>query len=78
MPELGGACKERAGQHQGLLRCSTAAGTVVDKEISHPLENAFYLTSHSGLKGTSRPTHYHVIIDTANLGPDVLQSFTYK
>ena len=30
------------------------AGTVVDKDITHPLENAFYLTSHAGLKGTSR------------------------
>ena len=53
-------------------------GTVVDTGITHPTENAFYVTSHAGLKGTSRPTHYHVITDTANLGPDVLQAFTYK
>lgn len=54
------------------------AGTVVDKGIVHPTERSFFLASHAGIQGTSRPTHYHVLYDSANLSPDVLQSFTYK
>ncbi|RGB37298.1 Piwi domain-containing protein [Rhizophagus diaphanus] len=38
-------------------------GTVVDMNITHPLEFDFYLLSHAGLHGTSRPTHYHVLYD---------------
>ncbi|KAG6811309.1 hypothetical protein H0H92_008021, partial [Tricholoma furcatifolium] len=33
-------------------------GTVVDRDISHPTEFDFYLQSHGGLLGTSRPAHY--------------------
>ncbi|KAF9032944.1 argonaute-like protein [Panaeolus papilionaceus] len=39
------------------------AGTVTDREISHPLEFDFILQSHAGIKGTSRPCHYNVIYD---------------
>lgn len=54
------------------------AGTVVDRDITHPTENAFFLMSHAGLKGTSRPTHYHVLYDANNFGPDILQGFSYN
>ncbi|KAG6909902.1 hypothetical protein DXG01_014716 [Tephrocybe rancida] len=39
------------------------AGTVVDTEIVHPTEFDFFLQSHSGLLGTSRPAHYSVLYD---------------
>ncbi|KAK9811199.1 hypothetical protein WJX73_009529 [Symbiochloris irregularis] len=54
------------------------AGTVVDRQITHPSENSFYLMSHAGLLGTSRPTHYHVLYDNAKMGADDLQTFTYN
>lgn len=50
----------------------------MDRDITHPTENAFFLMSHAGLKGTSRPTHYHVLYDANNFGPDILQGFSYK
>ncbi|KAJ7127554.1 argonaute-like protein [Mycena crocata] len=36
------------------------AGTVVDRDIGHPTEFDFYLQSHAGILGTSRPAHYSV------------------
>ncbi|GLJ13169.1 hypothetical protein SUGI_0206690 [Cryptomeria japonica] len=49
-------------------------GTVVDTLITHPREFDFYLCSHSGIKGTSRPTHYHVLWDENNFLSDELQT----
>ncbi|XP_055997382.1 protein argonaute-2-like isoform X6 [Ostrea edulis] len=37
------------------------AGTTVDVGITHPTEFDFYLCSHAGIQGTSRPSHYHVL-----------------
>lgn len=53
-------------------------GTVVDTDIVHPFEFDFYLQSHAGLQGTSRPTHYHVLYDDNNFTPDSLQDLTYR
>ena len=39
------------------------AGTVVDQVVSHPTEFDWYLQSHGGLLGTSRPAHYNVLYD---------------
>ncbi len=47
---------ERDGDRSG----NCPAGTVVDREIAHPTEFDFYLQSHGGLLGTSRPAHYSV------------------
>eukprot|EP00268_Persea_americana_P054738 TRINITY_DN629_c0_g1_i7.p1 TRINITY_DN629_c0_g1~~TRINITY_DN629_c0_g1_i7.p1 ORF type:complete len:1085 (-),score=182.17 TRINITY_DN629_c0_g1_i7:1254-4508(-) len=51
-------------------------GTVVDTKICHPTEFDFYLCSHAGIKGTSRPAHYHVLWDENKFTADGLQSLT--
>uniref|UniRef100_A0A0D6QYC9 Uncharacterized protein n=1 Tax=Araucaria cunninghamii TaxID=56994 RepID=A0A0D6QYC9_ARACU len=51
-------------------------GTVVDSKICHPTEFDFYLCSHAGIQGTSRPAHYHVLWDDNKFTADQLQSLT--
>eukprot|EP00092_Neocalanus_flemingeri_P034497 GFUD01037510.1.p1 GENE.GFUD01037510.1~~GFUD01037510.1.p1 ORF type:complete len:930 (+),score=334.94 GFUD01037510.1:83-2872(+) len=53
------------------------AGTVVDQGINHPTEGDFYLLSHEGIQGTSRPCHYHVLWDDSNLTADQLEVLAY-
>ena len=48
---------------QGNRVDNAQPGTVVDKEITTAAQFDFYMCSHFGLKGTSRPTHYHVLCD---------------
>ncbi|KAG0342673.1 Eukaryotic translation initiation factor 2C [Podila horticola] len=54
------------------------AGTVVDTTIVHPIEFNFYIQSHAGLIGTSRPTLYHVLQDDNRFSADELQTLTYN
>ncbi|XVE59479.1 hypothetical protein DITRI_Ditri05aG0049200 [Diplodiscus trichospermus] len=51
-------------------------GTVVDTGICHLTEFDFYLNSHAGIQGTSKPTRYHVLYDENNVTADVLQVLT--
>ena len=53
------------------------AGTVVDTSICHPHEHDFFLVSHAGLQGTSRPAHYHVLLDENGYGADALQRMAF-
>ncbi|KAK8547032.1 hypothetical protein V6N13_099777 [Hibiscus sabdariffa] len=53
-------------------------GTVVDTVITHPREFDFYLCSHWGVKGTSRPTHYHTLWDENQFTSDELQKLVYN
>ncbi|KAK2165838.1 hypothetical protein LSH36_45g16093 [Paralvinella palmiformis] len=54
------------------------AGTTVDVGITHPTEFDFYLCSHAGIQGTSRPSHYHVLWDDNLFNADELQMLTYQ
>ncbi|KZW04251.1 eukaryotic translation initiation factor 2C [Exidia glandulosa HHB12029] len=53
------------------------SGTVIDTDIVHPTEFDFYLQSHGGLLGTSRPAHYNVLYDENNFTPDALQQLSF-
>lgn len=53
-------------------------GTMVDCGITHPTEFDFYLCSHFGVQGTSRPSHYHVLWDDNNFQADEIQALTYQ
>ncbi|KAF9981230.1 hypothetical protein BGZ65_004181 [Modicella reniformis] len=46
--------------------------------LTKEIESVRFLQSHSGLQGTSRPAHYHVLHDENNFTADKLQDFTYK
>nr|AGC95229.1 argonaute-3 [Penaeus monodon] len=52
-------------------------GTTVDQIITHPSEIDFYLCSHQGILGTSKPTHYRVLWDDNDMTMDELQSMSY-
>ncbi|KAK6258817.1 hypothetical protein SCA6_013291, partial [Theobroma cacao] len=52
------------------------AGTVADTMICHPTEFDFYLNSHAGIQGTSKPTHYRVLYDENKCTADSLQVLT--
>ncbi|CAM0905571.1 unnamed protein product [Alopecurus aequalis] len=67
-PEVPGRQTDRSG--------NILPGTVVDTNICHPTEFDFYLCSHAGIQGTSRPAHYHVLFDENNFSADGLQLLT--
>lgn len=52
-------------------------GTVVDTRVVHPNDFDFYLCSHFGGLGTSKPTHYHVLWDENRFTSDSLQKLIY-
>ncbi|XP_027346753.1 protein argonaute 4-like isoform X2 [Abrus precatorius] len=53
-------------------------GTVVDNKICHPRNYDFYLCAHGGMIGTSRPTHYHVLLDEVGFTPDEMQELVHS
>lgn len=54
------------------------AGTVIDSEVVNPRFLDWFLFSHNGIQGTSRPVRYTVLYDDSNMEPDDLQSLTYN
>nr|AZZ70070.1 argonaute 7 [Erythranthe lewisii] len=57
---------------------NVSPGTVVDTVITHPREFDFYLCSHWGVKGTSRPIHYHILWDENKFTSDEVQKLVYN
>ncbi|KAF9460917.1 argonaute-like protein [Collybia nuda] len=53
------------------------AGTILDRDIAHPVEFDWYLQSHGGLLGTSRSAHYSVLHDDNGFNADSLQALTF-
>lgn len=64
-------------QEQADRSGNCPAGTVADRGIAHPTEFDFYLQSHGGLLGTSRPAHYSVLHDENNFNSNTLQAFSF-
>ncbi|KAL4606452.1 hypothetical protein ACB092_09G104000 [Castanea dentata] len=56
---------------------NVSPGTVVDTTIVHPYHFDFYLCSHYGSRGTSKPTHYYVLWDERGFTSDELQKLIY-
>ncbi|KAJ8766806.1 hypothetical protein K2173_008360 [Erythroxylum novogranatense] len=53
-------------------------GTVIDSKVCHPRNNDFYLCAHAGMIGTTRPTHYHVLLDEVGFSSDDLQELVHS
>ncbi|KAL8514052.1 hypothetical protein ACS0TY_013239 [Phlomoides rotata] len=53
-------------------------GTIIDNDVCHPKNNDFYLCAHAGMIGTTRPTHYHVLLDDIGFSPDELQELVHS
>ncbi|KAL9298079.1 hypothetical protein ACSQ67_023975 [Phaseolus vulgaris] len=53
-------------------------GTVVDTTITHPSNYDFYMCAHAGMLGTSRPVHYHVLLDEIGFSADGLQNLIHS
>ncbi|KAL3202380.1 hypothetical protein MRX96_042544 [Rhipicephalus microplus] len=52
-------------------------GTTVDTVVTHPVDFDFFLCSHAGIQGTSKPAHYYVVHDDSNFTSNDLQKLSY-
>ncbi|EFO28035.2 hypothetical protein LOAG_00451 [Loa loa] len=64
-------------QDMERVKGNVPPGTVVDSTITNPLRFDFYLCSHHGAIGTSRPSHYTVLYDSWHLSADEWQQMIY-
>ncbi|XP_070072440.1 protein argonaute-3 isoform X2 [Drosophila takahashii] len=53
-------------------------GTIVDQHITRLKTYDFFLVSQLVRQGTVTPTHFVVLRDDANYGPDIIQKLSYK
>jgi len=54
------------------------SGFVADRQVTGPRCTDWFLQSHGGLKGTSRPTHYEVIANDMGLGMENIQTLVFE
>ncbi|KAL2868227.1 putative eukaryotic translation initiation factor eIF-2C4 [Aspergillus lucknowensis] len=52
-------------------------GTLIEGDVTSPHDWDFLLYSHIALQGTSRPVHYHVILDQIKHRPQELENMIY-
>ncbi|KAM5430707.1 Protein argonaute [Microsporum canis] len=52
-------------------------GTLVERDVTDPYNWDFLIYSHIALQGTSRPVHYHVLVDEMKHNPNQLQNMIY-
>nr|GEW05848.1 hypothetical protein [Tanacetum cinerariifolium] len=53
-------------------------GTIIDNRVCHPKHNDFYMCAQNGPIGTTRHTHYHVLLDQIGFSPDDLQELVHS
>lgn len=53
-------------------------GTVIDRQVTSREFYDFYLNSHAGIQGTSKPSKYTVLIDENNIPVDALQGYIFR
>ncbi|KAI5284276.1 hypothetical protein KEM54_001460 [Ascosphaera aggregata] len=68
-PDNGDRCADRKG--------NPLPGLLIERDITDPHGWDFYLYSHAAIQGTSRPVHYHVLLDEMNHKPADLENMVY-
>lgn len=53
-------------------------GTVVDRDVTSSEYYDFYVNSHAGIQGTSKPSKYTVLIDENRIPVNVLQAYVFR
>jgi eukaryotic translation initiation factor 2C len=69
-PQKGGPAADAKG--------NPVPGCLIEHDVTTPNEFDFFLYSHIALQGTSRPVHYTVLYDDANLPPNLVQNMLYE
>ncbi|KAK7615550.1 ribonuclease H-like domain-containing protein [Phyllosticta paracitricarpa] len=64
---------------QGKIhRDNIVPGTAVETSVTSPYYFDFFLASHAGIQGTSKPAHYFVVENGLKFNASELQNFTQK
>ncbi|KAL3209470.1 hypothetical protein MRX96_009206 [Rhipicephalus microplus] len=67
-----------ASDYDGVGKCrNVPPGTTVDSVATHPLDFDFFMCSHFGIQGTSKPSHYYIVWDDSNFSADDLQKLSF-
>ena len=61
----------------GIRNGNVQPGTVVDTDIIHPTVSSFFLASHEGIQGVTKPTYYVKLYDDNDLSADAEQALTF-